>query len=58
MEGALVRLVRKRAYDRCEYCQMAQEFDDTPFEIDHIIARKHDGPTVARNLALSCFWWK
>ncbi len=34
---------------------MPQEYDDSPFEIDHIIARKHDGPTVAGNLALSCF---
>ncbi len=26
-----------------------------PFEIDHVIARKHEGQTVASNLALSCF---
>jgi len=26
------------------------------FEIDHIISIKHDGPTVAGNLALSCFY--
>lgn len=25
-----------------------------PFEIDHIIAEKHGGPTTAQNLALSC----
>jgi HNH endonuclease len=37
---------------------MPQEFDDAPFEIDHIIARKHDGPTVASNLTLSCFFQK
>jgi hypothetical protein len=35
---------------------MPQAFDDAPFEIDHIIARKHRGPTVAGNLALSCFY--
>lgn len=34
---------------------MPQEYDDLPFQIDHIIARKHDGPTTARNLALACF---
>jgi hypothetical protein len=34
---------------------MCQEFDETPFEIDHIISKKHRGPTVAGNLALSCF---
>ena len=26
-----------------------------PFQIDHIIARKHGGATVADNLALACF---
>lgn len=25
-----------------------------PFQIDHIIARQHGGPTVADNLALAC----
>jgi hypothetical protein len=34
---------------------MHQEFSDNPFEIDHIISRKHGGTTVAGNLALSCF---
>jgi hypothetical protein len=26
------------------------------FEVDHVIARKHGGPTVAGNLALTCFF--
>ena len=26
-----------------------------PFEVDHIIARKHRGETISSNLALSCF---
>jgi len=56
MEAALVRHVWSRAGDCCEYCCMPQAFDDSPFEIDHIIAQKHSGPTVASNLALSCFW--
>ena len=55
MEAALIRLVWQRAKGRCEYCQMPQEYDESPFEIDHIISRKHGGPTVATNLALSCF---
>jgi hypothetical protein len=57
MDAALTRLVWQRAKGRCEYCQLPQEADDRPFEIDHIISRKHDGPTVAGNLALSCFRW-
>jgi hypothetical protein len=55
MDAALTRLVWQRAKGRCEYCQLPQEADDRPFEIDHIISRKHHGPTVAGNLALSCF---
>jgi hypothetical protein len=55
VDAALVRLVWRRAHARCEYCQMPQAFDDGPFEVDHVIARKHGGPTAAGNLALSCF---
>ncbi|HKI35820.1 MAG TPA: HNH endonuclease signature motif containing protein [Gemmataceae bacterium] len=56
MDAALIQQVWQRAQHCCEYCRMPQDHDDTTFEIDHIIARKHGGPTVARNLALSCFW--
>ena len=56
MEAALIRLlVWQRAKQRCEYCQLPQEVSDSPFEIDHVVARKHQGLTVAGNLALSCF---
>ena len=55
MDRALRELVRRRARRCCEYCRMSQEYDDTTFEIDHIIARKHDGPTALSNLALCCF---
>ena len=56
MDAALTRLVWQRANGCCEYCQMPQAADDATFEIDHIIARKHVGPTVASNLCLSCFY--
>jgi hypothetical protein len=36
---------------------MPQEWDPTPFEIDHIIADKHKGPPVASNLCLGCFYY-
>jgi hypothetical protein len=57
MDAALTRLVWTRANGCCEYCQMPQAADDARFEIDHIVARKHVGPTVASNLCLSCFYW-
>jgi hypothetical protein len=57
MERALEELVRQRAGNRCEYCRVPQEYDKLPFEIDHVIARKHRGPTRASNLCLACFSW-
>ncbi len=56
MDAALVREVWRRA-GRCrEYYRMPWDYDDTPFEIDHVIARKHGGLTLSHNLALSCFY--
>jgi HNH endonuclease len=55
MDAALIRHVWRQADGRCEYCQLSQAFDDRAFEIDHVRSQKHHGPTVAGNLALSCF---
>ena len=54
----LRRLVLFRADRRCEYCLIHE--DDTFFgcEVDHIVSEKHDGPTVADNLAYACLVWK
>lgn len=56
MGVTLTQLVWKRASGRCEYCQIPQSADDAVFEIDHIISRKHVGPSVASNLCLSCYY--
>ena len=52
--AAVRRYVRQRARERCEYCLLHQ--DDVPFahHIDHIMPRKHGGPTASSNLALVC----
>jgi hypothetical protein len=55
MHEDLVELVWERANRRCEYCQLPQDLTELSFEIDHVIAVKHGGPTVASNLALACF---
>ncbi len=55
MDRALTELVWERAHSRCEYCQMPQEYDGFTHEIDHVIAKKHGGRTVASNLVLACF---
>jgi HNH endonuclease len=54
MDDSLIELVWSRAGQTCEYCLMPQVFYPAPFQIDHVIARQHDGPTVSSNLALSC----
>ena len=50
----LRRLVNERAGGRCEYCRLHQATSPYTHEIDHIVARKHGGQTVAENMALSC----
>jgi len=44
------------AQDRCEYCHFPADLAELSFELDHIIARKHGGPTEPDNLALACFY--
>jgi len=56
MNEGLATLVRERARGQCEYCQLPERWSVIPFEIDHIIARKHRGPTKEDNLALSCYY--
>jgi HNH endonuclease len=56
MDESLARLVWERASGVCEYCRLPQAYSRLTFEIDHIIARKHGGTTVASNLALACFY--
>lgn len=52
--ATLRRLVTQRAGDQCEYCQFPQKASLFAFEMEHIIAAKHDGITESENLALSC----
>lgn len=52
--GALRKLVRQRAADRCEYCLLHQTFSMYSHELDHVVASKHGGQTVSDNLVLAC----
>lgn len=48
-------IVRERAGNRCEYCQLHQ--DDSPLavlHVEHVIPRKHGGTDEINNLALAC----
>ena len=55
MNRRLSNLVFKRAKGRCEYWRIPQTYDELPFQIDHIIAKQHQGMTTMDNLALCCF---
>jgi hypothetical protein len=56
MNAGLREQVRRRAKDRCEYCQMPQNGTVLPHEADHIRSQKHHGPTTADNLCWACSW--
>ncbi len=56
MDDDLVQQVWERADSICEFCLLPQEYSHLIFEIDHIIASCHGGPTRANNLALTCFY--
>ncbi|HEV3005106.1 MAG TPA: HNH endonuclease signature motif containing protein [Pirellulales bacterium] len=56
MRKSLATFVRRRAHERCEYCQLPRNSSTIEFEIDHIISLKHGGKTDANNLALACFY--
>jgi hypothetical protein len=51
---AIRRLVIRKANGLCEYCLIHQDDAHFTFQVDHVISRKHNGPTSAANLALSC----
>ncbi len=50
----LRQLVATRAKMRCEYCCLSLENAYFSFHIDHIVSAKHDGLTIAENLAFAC----
>lgn len=54
INASLRREVIERAGNCCEYCRISQADQFFTFEIDHIIAEKHRGPTHSNNLCLSC----
>jgi hypothetical protein len=51
----LAEAVRRRAGDRCEYCHLPQAGFRRGFHMEHIVARKHGGPTSIDNLAFACW---
>lgn len=57
MDANLRQRVKERAAHRCEYCRLRQrDEEESPFHIEHIIARQHGGTHSEDNLALACCW--
>jgi hypothetical protein len=52
--ASMVRLVRQRALDRCEYCLMHQSLQVATFHVEHIVPTSAGGPPTPENLALAC----
>jgi HNH endonuclease len=50
----LLRRVRDRAGNRCEYRGISQVGQEATFHADHIRPRRNGGATVMDNLALAC----
>lgn len=46
--------VARRAAYRCEYCRIGEDDAGFPHHVDHVISRKHGGPSVPENLAYAC----
>jgi hypothetical protein len=54
MAESLLAAVRRRAGYACEYCRLPEGADPVPFEVEHVVAKQHGGPTVLSNLAYAC----
>lgn len=54
VNAELRRLVIARANRHCEYCLIHEEDTYLGCQVDHIIAEKHGGLTVAGNLSHCC----
>ena len=46
--------VAARAAYQCEYCRLSERYTSVPFQVDHVIAEKHQGKTSLENLAYVC----
>ena len=56
MDEQLRQFVRERAFDRCEYCGLAQAAEPFfTYHVEHIVARQHGGSDDPENLALACY---
>lgn len=53
-QSEVKEIVRSRAGDRCEYCQMHQSLQGATFHVEHIVPRSAGGTNDPANLAWAC----
>ena len=54
MTPETIRTVRERAAGCCEYCWLPAASQFLPFQVDHVIAKKHGAAEHLDNLAFAC----
>jgi len=54
MDAATRELVRRRAQQRCEYCQFPDHAQSLPFHVEHVVANVHRANDRDSNLAWAC----
>jgi len=54
ISDSLRRKIRRRAKNRCEYCQVSERAQVAAFACDHCIPEIRGGPTNLSNLAWAC----
>ena len=54
MDDTLRTLIRDRAGNTCEYCRLPHALFPTTYQVEHIVALQHRGPTRPDNLAWAC----
>jgi 5-methylcytosine-specific restriction endonuclease McrA len=54
MAESLEQIIRRLAFNRCEYCHFPESATRLTLVLDHVIARQHQGKTELGNLALCC----
>jgi 5-methylcytosine-specific restriction endonuclease McrA len=54
ISAKLRKTVATRAGLCCEYCRLHEDDSFLPFEVEHIVSKKHGGGNELSNLAYAC----
>ena len=54
VSSEIIRQVRARARDRCQFCRMHQSLQGATFHVEHVIPMSAGGTSDPSNLVLAC----